>query len=55
MSIGRTSIIPNGTHGSGGGFYELVMVTATGKNVNRRSRWWKRAMIVKPLRRNKPG
>lgn len=55
MSVGRRCIIPNGTHGSGGGFYGLVMVTATGKSVNRRSRWWKRAMIVKPLRRNKPG
>lgn len=37
------------------GFYGLVMVTATGKSVNRWSRWWKQAMIVKPLRRNKPG
>lgn len=39
---------------AGADFYGFVMVTATGDTVNRRS-GGKQAMIVKPLRRNKPG
>lgn len=31
MSVGRKSVIQNGFHVNGGGFYGLVMVTATGK------------------------
>lgn len=42
MSVDRGSAIQKRYHDSGGGFYDLVMVTATGEALNRWSGLWKR-------------